>query len=357
MRSFVIFLFLLCFPFFSSALEKEACFECHGKPEILSMSPEERNQMVIPSEKKEELPRGLSSLYIDPKRFASSSHGGFNCLDCHNDISDVPHPQKLGRVDCSLCHKEVAEAYESSGHPALCYQCHDPHYVKPTLQVQVKDRNLPCLNCHEKKELLSKGYPHCKHILGEKVSCTACHNAEGESRIFLFVKGQTAKGKKVDINGDGFVSYEEFKSYLSKLKKEGAKVKIEAELLPLNVSHNYAVKEEAKDCLTCHSPRLLTKRPILLLSDEESPLEADPSILTRLFNFYPIGSDRFTLLNLKDLINEKEPEKFESVLFKIGWRWLDILGYIFLIGAILFVGLHGILRILTIKWRKKHEEE
>jgi len=355
MRSVVIFIFLLCLPILTSALEKDVCFECHGKPEILSMSPEERDQMVTPSEKEQEWPKGLSSLYIDPERFASSSHGGFNCLDCHNDISGIPHPQKLGRVDCSLCHNEVAQIYESNGHPALCHQCHDPHYVKPTLQVQAKDRNLPCLNCHNKKELLSKGYIHSKHI-GDKVSCTACHNAEGESRVFIFIKGHTSDEIKADSNDDGFVSYEEFKKYLSKVKEKGAQVKIEAELLPLNSFHNYVVREEAKDCLTCHSPRLLTKKPILLLSDER-PLEADPSILTRLFHFYPIGSDRFTLLNLKELVSEKEPGRFENILFKIGWRWLDLLGYIFIIGAILFVGLHGILRILTLKWRKKHKEE
>jgi hypothetical protein len=93
-----------------------------------------------------------------------------------------------------------------------------------------------------------------------------------------------------------------------------------------------------------------------VLPNEGKPLETDPSIFTRLSDFYPIGSDRFTLLNLKELISEKEPGRFESVLFKIGWRWLDIVGYIFLVGAILFVGLHGVLRILTLKWRKKEEE-
>jgi hypothetical protein len=356
MRSVGIFVFLLCLPVLAWALEKEVCFECHGKPEILSMSPEERKQMVTPSKKKGEWPQGLSSLYIDPDRFASSSHGGVNCVDCHNDISEVPHPQSLVRVDCSLCHKEIAETYESSGHPALCYQCHNPHYVKPTSETRAKDRNSPCLNCHKEKELLSKGYPHCKHILQEKVSCTVCHNAEGENRVFIFVKGQAPEGIKADANGDGFVSYDELKSYFSKLKEKGSKVKIEAELLPLNASHNYVVKEESKDCLTCHSPKLLTKKPILVLPNEGKPLETDPSIFTRLSDFYPIGSDRFTLLNLKELISEKEPGSFESVLFKIGWRWLDIVGYIFLVGAILFVGLHGVLRILTLKWRKKEEE-
>jgi hypothetical protein len=34
----------------------------------------------------------------------ASPHASLECVACHSDIKEVPHPEKLAPVDCGLCH-------------------------------------------------------------------------------------------------------------------------------------------------------------------------------------------------------------------------------------------------------------
>ena len=60
-----------------------------------------------------------SSVLVDPKVFGASVHGqaGASCVDCHTDLAksaDFPHPEKLGKPDCSACHAQQVEDYGKS---------------------------------------------------------------------------------------------------------------------------------------------------------------------------------------------------------------------------------------------------
>ena len=127
----------------------ETCLACHGI-----------EGFGVPDEK-----GNMRSLHIDKDKFEQSVHGVRACVDCHKQITEVPH-QKLDRVrvGCVQCHRDLwdkattegktqdfaklgvvveqIDRYMKSIHArpsmedqsqtnATCYNCHDPHYVYP----------------------------------------------------------------------------------------------------------------------------------------------------------------------------------------------------------------------------------
>jgi cytochrome b subunit of formate dehydrogenase len=126
------------------------------------------------------------SLHVSPEEFEQSVHGKRACVECHKDITKVPHckgiDRKVGCVDCheSLWQKaqeegrteelarlgevvEQIESYMTSVHArpnrddqsrtnATCYNCHDAHYILPIdSQIGAESRlKIPdiCGQCH-----------------------------------------------------------------------------------------------------------------------------------------------------------------------------------------------------------------
>ena len=99
--------------------------------------------------------------------FAASIHGeaGVACVDCHADLAkaELPHADKLAKVDCSGCHAKPAEGFARSLHAALagrragaptvtCASCHGSHDILPSKDPKSRTNhfNLPatCLVCH-----------------------------------------------------------------------------------------------------------------------------------------------------------------------------------------------------------------
>ncbi len=46
------------------------------------------------------------NISVDGETFAKSIHGSLKCSDCHADIKDYPHPEKIAKVKCDTCHSE-----------------------------------------------------------------------------------------------------------------------------------------------------------------------------------------------------------------------------------------------------------
>jgi hypothetical protein len=99
--------------------------------------------------------------------FAASVHGqaGAACVDCHADLAkaELPHAEKLARVDCSPCHGKEAADYATSWHAeslrkapgskaAVCSSCHGTHDILPAKDPKSRTNhfNVPatCLACH-----------------------------------------------------------------------------------------------------------------------------------------------------------------------------------------------------------------
>ncbi|OIO39667.1 MAG: hypothetical protein AUJ71_00175 [Candidatus Omnitrophica bacterium CG1_02_49_16] len=142
------------------------------------------------------------------EKFASSVHADNLCTSCHKDIQEIPHPEKLAKVDCGSCHRIEGEVYRASDHgkalssgiqAASCLDCHvgDPHAIVSHRNVEspVYRLNIPktCAVCHEDQKKMStyhllenaplKSYSltiHGKALQSGLMSaavCTDCHGS------------------------------------------------------------------------------------------------------------------------------------------------------------------------------------
>ncbi|HXF48446.1 MAG TPA: cytochrome c3 family protein [Verrucomicrobiae bacterium] len=130
----------------SQGISNEDCLSCHSDADLSKTGP---SGQKVP-------------LFVDLKKYESSVHGGFGCTDCHSDITEIPHPEKLKPVDCSSCHAETVEKYGRGVHATArakgnlqsptCVSCHTPHAIRPASDPAspTARRNIPdlCGKCH-----------------------------------------------------------------------------------------------------------------------------------------------------------------------------------------------------------------
>jgi len=152
------------------ALTNESCLTCHGK-QGFAVQDADGNM------------RALSLL---PDKFEHSVHGARSCIDCHSDVTAIPHgPALTTEVNCVSCHDalwnsaiaentteeharlgvvvEQIDHYLKSVHArtnredqsrvnANCYDCHDPHYIYPKGSAERNEWRLSipevCGSCH-----------------------------------------------------------------------------------------------------------------------------------------------------------------------------------------------------------------
>jgi len=165
------------------AEDNSACMTCHGTP-------------------------GMGASIVEEKSFLKSAHRDLACIACHSDAAEMPHPEKLQAVSCSLCHASEVKAYRTSDHgrsvargradAKACQDCHGPiHEILSSENEQspVHRKNIPttCASCHEDLARMSKtrltephpvaSYNHTVHAeafaagnAGSAV-CSDCHGA------------------------------------------------------------------------------------------------------------------------------------------------------------------------------------
>ncbi len=183
-------------------LANDRCLKCHGKENFSrkTASGEER------------------ALHVNTENFQRSVHGDWDCVDCHKDITKVPHNKGVDRkVGCVRCHQEVLErlrttegydsdtrleevatqieSYMGSIHArpstddqsrtnATCYDCHDAHYISPIDSINSPENKLKipyvCGSCHSQELNTYMTSVHGKEIgLGNTRAavCSDCHSA------------------------------------------------------------------------------------------------------------------------------------------------------------------------------------
>jgi len=191
----------------------------------------------------------MRQLHVVKDRFGNSVHGKRLCVECHKDITEIPHKTGVThKVSCVTCHEELWEAAkkdnktqenarlgvvvqqidrfmksiharpnkeDQSRTNATCYNCHDPHYVyttgSPERAQWRKDIPNVCGKCHSAerdqyvksvhgKEVLEKGNP------GAAI-CSDCHSTHD-------VEDPAKDTTKIAITKNcGGCHYESFKSY------------------------------------------------------------------------------------------------------------------------------------------------
>ena len=139
----------------------------------------------------------------------ASPHAAADCVSCHADIREVPHPEKLAPVDCGACHSAEQTQYAASVHGKAagrrdayapsCKSCHGAHNVvrpstpgSPTSTIEIPRL---CGTCHREGTpvSLTRQIPQ-GNILGNYMDsihgeglfkkgltvtavCTSCHTA------------------------------------------------------------------------------------------------------------------------------------------------------------------------------------
>jgi len=277
----LFFFAVLCFIFCPRgglrAVEKDECFECHGSKEILQMSEEERLELVVPTPERKVVRKGNITLFVDPERFSSSVHGELECVDCHTEIEEIPHPHRMEVVDCGVCHEEVVEQYQGSKHARvserLCYECHNPHYALPFERMSLDQRMGICIQCH--KDVEHDWLPQQEHHF-KYLECTVCHSPRAKKAIVFSITAEDERGNRrplryeelrpfarehkgqveraIDFNNDGVVQVYEINRFLSHLKEGGLRPSLLEQVLVIEPYHNYTDEvEHIKDCTMCHT--------------------------------------------------------------------------------------------------------
>jgi len=122
------------------------------------------------------------SLYADETVLKASAHGPLACTDCHADIKEVPHPEKLAPVSCLNCHPDAADTVAKSVHgrkdgPQLdCQSCHGAHGVRRAAQLGTA----PCETCHQSEVRGWQASVHGQAVaqgVKEAAHCSDCHGS------------------------------------------------------------------------------------------------------------------------------------------------------------------------------------
>ncbi len=337
----------------------------------------------------------------------NSVHGinDIQCMDCHADLKVVKTASGFEVVSgarvCENCHGDIMEEYEGSQHykasKKSCSGCHDPHSVGPFAQLTVAQRSAICLKCHKDTKEKHQWLPQ-QDIHFEYVECTMCHAPGAEKGIVFYLEAIDNQGKErkvsyenivkllnlkegtelqsvIDKNGDNILQTDEVSDFLQKLnankeylhQKGWEKIRLGVNLVVLQASHNYTSKGlKAKECYICHAPDTKFYSKLLLElptgPSEVAGVDLDKYILVSLekiprdSGFYFLGQNRISKQDLENLKQALKKKNY-SVILKIGYKWLDVIGVLMIIGIIGFVGFHTTLRILTIPNRRRRRKE
>ncbi len=199
-----VLIYVLILPTAVMALSNSDCLDCHGERDFAT---EDEHGREI-------------SLYVSLETYDYSSHAGFECIDCHSSIEDVPHEENLPPVNCVTCHEEAGEVYKWHGRlkagedPDIpdCADCHGKHDILNSAEnnSRINPRNLPqtCGSCHENLDIIKKhdilvakpikvygSSVHGKAAWGGlsmAATCNDCHSSDNTAHKILSPKDRTS---------------------------------------------------------------------------------------------------------------------------------------------------------------------
>jgi len=182
------------------------------------------------------------SLHVSKERFDKSVHAKRNCVDCHTDITEIPHGNipaqgSPARAEarrnipklCGTCHAKELDAYSKSVHgrevmekgspsAAVCSSCHSPHAVQDPAQDQARiaiTKN--CGTCHaDRLKTYQETYHGQINALGyaHTAKCFDCHGSHGIQRVgdpasTVHRKNRLETCRQCHVNAtEGFTTFE-----------------------------------------------------------------------------------------------------------------------------------------------------
>jgi predicted CXXCH cytochrome family protein len=317
------------------------------------------------------------------EKFADSVHGraGVGCADCHRLMESLAAERATGasRLDsivCKTCHSEQVAQYVQSVHAKasdkVCFACHDPHGSVPFSSLRGEERQAICQQCHT---AVQHDWLPQERLHFNSLECATCHSPKSRKGIsFTFEAGTTGKKlegeilealkvgaadeivRQVDPDGDGVAETGELLDFLQRL---GGVLpdspQLRAEVLILESYHDFSKGgTRVKQCTQCHSAqaefyeKLFVQLPapgggVTSLPVERAILGQMQSA-RQLGDLYLLGEGRIGREDVEDVL---------TAMKRVGYRWIDILGVLVLLGGVGFVAGHSLLRILTISRRRR----
>ncbi|MBI4190460.1 MAG: cytochrome C [Betaproteobacteria bacterium] len=131
----------------------------------------------------------MRSLHVRKDKFGSSVHGKRLCVECHKDITEIPHQKGVQhKVSCVTCHQALWETAKNEGktkeHERLGVVVEQiDRYMKsiharPSAEDQSRT-NATCYNCHDAHYIYTQGSPErAEWRLDVPNKCGKCHDAE-----------------------------------------------------------------------------------------------------------------------------------------------------------------------------------
>jgi cytochrome b subunit of formate dehydrogenase len=262
----------------AGGLSNEACLGCHGKEGFAAPGPDGKP----------------APLHVAGDRFGKSVHGKRQCVECHADITELPHKPVVARsVNCVNCHdtlwkkakadntvKEHArlgvvvdkiDHYMKSIHArasrddqaranAICADCHVPHYVyaNGSPERAAWRASLPetCGKCHAREREAYAKSVHGAAAGGNGRAAAICSDCHSSHDVAAPAKDDTKLAITRNCGGchaDSLKSYTD--TYHGKVNTLGAA---------------YTAK-----CFDCHG-----SHGILPVRDPKSPMHADNRLQT-----------------------------------------------------------------------------
>jgi formate dehydrogenase gamma subunit len=175
---FIVLLFLTAFPRPVQALDNADCFACHDDKTLVKTNAGGK----------------AVSMNVNPAAYQASVHGSNQCVACHSDIKEVPHPDqfKAASASCSPCHNKDIATYKASVHGLLthsgnpntpdCADCHGTHTMAPMQSpgspLNYSNLEKTCGKCHAQVLQDVQKSVHGKAMtlgLRDAPICTDCH--------------------------------------------------------------------------------------------------------------------------------------------------------------------------------------
>ncbi len=325
----------------------DKCLSCHGKPEIIKQAGQR--------------------MYLDPVKFATTTHSVIGCQTCHDTLTPT-HPEdgsRPAKASCKECHSAVQSEYAASlhGNKATCNDCHNPHEVKQVIASSGEEMNGKCAKCHSLGKVAkshAKWLPQADlHI--EALPCVTCHTSSKNYVITLSIQkrqpGNTSfedfklakyeeliafnpinndVSRMIDKNGDRIISLKELREFNYEVRKKN--MRLWGMMTPEVATHSFQILENRWDCSFCHAsgPKAMQKSVMAFpdITGGYTRLEVENgAVLDLLYgtpDFYMMGSTRSSALN--------------------------ILGALIIAGGLMMPIGHGTMRFLTRKNRKGHTD-
>ncbi|MDX9753655.1 MAG: cytochrome b/b6 domain-containing protein [bacterium] len=237
----------------------KSCMECHEDQELTG-----------------EIDGEEVSVFFDLERYEKGIHADLSCVDCHDDIAELPHDSDLKKVDCSSCHDDVIEEIKTSVHGAegkegpSCADCHShPHHAlrpdDPESTINHQNILAVCSKCHNEENPNTEAFA-VEHFTAESYAQTVHGKA--------FQAGNADAAFCTDCHGHHKIlpsSNPESPLHPTKVDSTCAQCHQEVFEIYKNSIHGKTTasgSEDAATCTSCHG-----EHDIVPVDDPDSPLQ------------------------------------------------------------------------------------